>query len=247
MLRSIFMRKIMLFILFFSSVCFGQEDAFWNNVKNDFISPFTNSTGQKILYGGGAIVGGLVATRKFTVDPLQEDTVRTKPMGGYSQYGNISGQTIPNILYFVGMEAYSFFADDPEAHEFALVMFKSTFYSGLVTGLLKETVKESRPSDENDKTSFPSAHATRAFAFASTVNELHGTKWGIPAYALAVAVAYSRMNDNKHYIHDVLAGAAIGASYGVSIAQRYKNKKSNTNFTVLPTSDGLAVGLSYSF
>jgi membrane-associated phospholipid phosphatase len=256
------MRNLFLAVLFMTNVCFAQsepqvaapsaptpeEDTFWNNVKNDFISPFVNPTGHKILYGGTALVGGLLLTREFTVDPLQEDTVKKKPMGGYSQYGNISGQTLPNILYFVGMEAYSFFADDPEAHEFAIVMFKSTLYSGIVTGVLKDVVREGRPHDKNDKTSFPSAHATRAFAFASTVNELHGSTWGIPAYALATAVAYSRMNDNRHYVHDVIAGAAIGASYGISIAQRYKNKKaSQSEMAAIPTGDGLAIMYRYSF
>lgn len=245
------MRHIFLAILFITNICSAQsepeQDSFWNNVKNDFISPFVNHTGQQILIGGAAITVGLVATRDLTVDPLQADTVRKKPMGGYSKYGNISGQTLPNILYFAGMEAYSFFADDPEAHEFAKVMLKSTLYSSVVTGVLKEVVQEPRPNDKNDKSSFPSAHATRAFAFASTINELHGSKWGIPAYALATAVAYSRMNDNRHYVHDVLAGAAIGASYGISIAQRYKNKKSDAVFTALPTGDGLALGFRYSF
>lgn len=261
------MRKIILAILFLTNICFAQsetpeslsaatttpsaptpeEDTFWNNVKNDFIAPFVNPTGQKVLFGGAAVVGGLVLTREITVDPLQEETSRKKPMGGYSEYGNISGQTVPNLIYFVGMEAYAFFGDNPEAHEFAKIMLKSTLYSSLVTGALKETVKESRPNDKNDKSSFPSAHSTRAFAFASTVNELHGSSWGIPAYVLATAVAYSRINDNRHYVHDVLAGAAIGASYGISIAQRYRNKNSNTEFTALPTGDGLALSFRYSF
>ena len=253
------MRNLFLAMLFISQICFAQdepvsatsptaeEDSFWANVGNDFISPFVNPTGQKVLFGGAALTAGLVLTREFTVDPLQEDTVKKKPMGGYSKYGNLSGQTLPNILYFAGMEAYSFFADDPEAHEFAIVMLKSTLYSSVVTGVLKSTVQEPRPGDENDKTSFPSAHSTRAFAFASTVNELHGSAWGIPAYALATAVAYSRMNDNRHYVHDVLAGAAIGASYGISISQRYKNKKSNTDFAAIPTGDGLALTFRYSF
>lgn len=247
------MRKIFLVVLLMSQLCFAQdaatssEDSFWNNVGNDFISPFVNPTGQKVLFGGFAITGGLLLTRKFTVDPLQEDTVRKKPMGGYSKYGDISGQLLPNAIYYVGMEAYSYFADNQQAHEFAIVMLKSTLYSSLVTETLKPIVQEPRPHDKSDKTSFPSGHSTRAFAFAATVNELHGSTWGIPAYALATAVAYSRMNDNRHYVHDVIAGAAIGTSYGISISQRYKNKKSNTDFAAIPTGDGLALTFRYSF
>lgn len=248
------MRHILLLFLLLPQLCLAdtesklsKEDSFWQNVGNDFISPFVNPTGQKVLFGGFAITGGLLLTREFTVDPLQEDTVRKKPMGGYSKYGDISGQLVPNALYYFGMEAYSYFADSPEAHEFAVVMLKSTLYSSLLTETLKPIVREPRPHDAGDKTSFPSGHSTRAFAFAATVNELHGSTWGIPAYVLATAVAYSRMNDNRHYVHDVAAGAAIGASYGISISQRYQNKKTNTEMTAIPTGDGMALTFRYSF
>ncbi|AZZ35476.1 hypothetical protein CIK05_01225 [Bdellovibrio sp. qaytius] len=224
-----------------------EEETFWAGVKNDFLAPINNLTGEKILFGGLGLSAGLVATREVTSYPLQEETVKKRPMGSACKYGDLAGQIYPAVLYVVGMEAYSYFAADPEAHEFAKVMLKSTLYSSLVTEVLKETIREPRPGDQNDKASFPSAHATRAFAFAATVNELHGSSWGIPAYIMATGVAYSRMNDNRHYVHDVLAGAAIGASYGISIAQRYKNKTSNTDFAAIPTNDGLALTLRYSF
>lgn len=233
--------------------CFAQteEDTFWSNVKNDYIAPWTDVTGRKILIGGLGLSAGLVITRDATSYPLQEETVKKRPMGSFCKYGDMAGQMYPSILYIAGMEAFFYFADNPEAHEFAKVMLKSTLYSSLVTDVLKKTVQEPRPGDPSDKESFPSAHATRAFAFAATVNELHGSTWGIPAYILATGVAYSRMNDNRHYVHDVLAGAAIGASYGISISHRYKNKKanqqSNSEFTALPTGDGLALGFRYSY
>jgi len=242
------------FTLFFiCQNCFAQteEETFWANVKNDFIAPWTDLSGRKILIGGLGLSAGLVLTRDVTSYPLQEETVKKRPMGSYCKYGDMAGQMYPSLLYIIGMEAYSFFAANPEAHEFAKVMIKSTLYSSIVADILKKTVQEPRPGDPSDKESFPSAHATRAFAFASTVNELHGSSWGIPAYILATGVAYSRMNDNRHYVHDVLAGAAIGASYGISIAQRYKNKKenqpSNSEFSALPTGDGLALSFRYSF
>ncbi|MES2803824.1 MAG: phosphatase PAP2 family protein [Bdellovibrionota bacterium] len=258
MRKNIF--TIFLAMLFIIPNCLAQgeatlpqtpEDTFWSNVKNDFISPFNNLTGKKVLLGGLGLATGLVLTREVTSYPLQEETAKKRPMGSSSKYGDMAGQMYPSILYFVGMEAYSYFADNPEAHEFAIVMLKSTIYASLVTDVLKKTVQEPRPSDPSDKESFPSAHATRAFAFAATVNELHGSSWGIPAYIMSTGVAYSRMNDNRHYVHDVLAGAAIGASYGISIAQRYKNKKenqkSNSEFAVIPTGDGAAATFSYSF
>ena len=35
-------------------------------------------------------------------------------------------------------------------------------------------------------------------------------------------IAESRMNDNRHYLHDVLAGMTIGMAYGVGLSSLYK-------------------------
>lgn len=61
--------------------------------------------------------------------------------------------------------------------------------------------------------SFPSGHATTAFAGA-TVLALALPRAALPACALAVAVAYSRVYLGVHYPGDVLAGAGIGCAIG---------------------------------
>lgn len=59
-------------------------------------------------------------------------------------------------------------------------------------------------------TSFPSGHAASAFAFA-TAAALEHRQSRVPLFALATAVAYSRVHTGVHYPGDVLVGAAIGA------------------------------------
>jgi membrane-associated phospholipid phosphatase len=59
--------------------------------------------------------------------------------------------------------------------------------------------------------SWPSGHTMTAFALATGISdEVHSTPVTIGMYTLATAVGWSRMNDNKHWLTDVLAGAAIG-------------------------------------
>ena len=46
------------------------------------------------------------------------------------------------------------------------------------------------------------------------------------------------MNDNQHYLHDVLAGATIGISYGMGIYYRNQEKHDGAKITqllLLPT------------
>jgi membrane-associated phospholipid phosphatase len=57
--------------------------------------------------------------------------------------------------------------------------------------------------------SFPSGHATTAFALAATVGFI-SERWFYPALVLASAIALSRVTGGVHYPSDVLAGAVVG-------------------------------------
>ena len=57
--------------------------------------------------------------------------------------------------------------------------------------------------------SFPSGHTSSSFAAATALSS-HGRSWGIPAYILAVLIAFSRLYLYVHFPSDVIAGAAVG-------------------------------------
>ena len=65
--------------------------------------------------------------------------------------------------------------------------------------------------------SFPSGHATTAFAAAvATAVLIPRLRW--PALALAALVALSRVYLGVHFVFDVVAGAVLGSLIGVGIA-----------------------------
>jgi len=89
-------------------------------------------------------------------------------------------------------------------HDLVLALARA----GITTGVLKYTVNETRPN--GGAHSFPSGHASAAFTGAEFIRKEYGWGWGVPAYVAASFVAWSRVEADKHYTHDVLAGAAIG-------------------------------------
>jgi hypothetical protein len=86
------------------------------------------------------------------------------------------------------------------------------------TELLKRTVRRARPNGEDDQ-SFPSGHASNAFALATCVERHFGWRVSLPAYLVASAVGVSRLQRNKHHLSDVTAGAALGYVVARTVAR----------------------------
>lgn len=83
---------------------------------------------------------------------------------------------------------------------------------------MKFLFQEPRPPDVSDEirgvggteetSSFPSGHATLAFAYASTLTWIYGRRRVF--YSLALVIAFSRLYLGQHYPLDLAAGAALG-------------------------------------
>jgi membrane-associated phospholipid phosphatase len=85
---------------------------------------------------------------------------------------------------------------------------------------LKYAIKEERPNGGSH--SFPSAHTSVAFSSAEFMRKRYGWEYGIPAYATALFVAYSRVEARQHHTHDVIAGAAIGIGSSYLFTRAYE-------------------------
>ena len=77
-----------------------------------------------------------------------------------------------------------------------------------------------RPGDSPDSDGYvpfggqdamPSGHTAMAFAFATALSDDINRPWAtVGLYTLATGVGWSRLNDNRHWLTDVAAGAALG-------------------------------------
>jgi membrane-associated phospholipid phosphatase len=108
----------------------------------------------------------------------------------------------------------------------------SVVAAGLTTGALKEITGRFRPDTTTDpyifrpftnRDAFPSGHATMAFALATSLSaEIHRPWATALLYAGATGTAWSRLNDQKHWLSDVLAGAAVGITAANVIEGRWR-------------------------
>lgn len=71
--------------------------------------------------------------------------------------------------------------------------------------------------------SMPSGHSTMAFALATSLSdEIHRPWATVGLYGMATAVGWSRINDNRHWLSDVAAGALIGITSSKLITGRWR-------------------------
>ncbi|MBC7537685.1 MAG: phosphatase PAP2 family protein [Bacteriovorax sp.] len=244
MLRFTF---LIILSLLFSFEATSSE--FWDNAKQDVVSPFTTDAITIFEVGGGLTLITLFL-KEAVQDDFQKSVTDKRPLGKSSKIGDFLGHSTPNIAYALIMGGDYLFNKNEKSLDRTILMAKATLYSGAVTDISKRIFREKRPS--GSPFSFPSGHATTAFAFSSVVMMEHSLPWGIAANAMATFVGFSRINDNAHYLQDVIAGATIGTMYGVGLyyvqKKREEIKQSNTSvFLIIPTDHGLAGNYSLDF
>lgn len=113
-----------------------------------------------------------------------------------------------NIIFLAAGTLLPLVEDGKNGGQHSLRTADSLIVSTLITEALKTITHEKRP-DGSDTKSFPSGHATAAFAVATMQAHYH-PRQAILWYAGATAISASRVKLHRHYTHDVIAGAAVG-------------------------------------
>jgi len=108
-------------------------------------------------------------------------------------------------------------------------LIRAQVLNGVLTTALKIGVDRTRPS--GGARGFPSGHTSAAFATAAVLDGHYGWKAGIPMYALAGFVGWSRVRDNVHFLSDVVVGSAVGVIVGRTVTAGHKTRQ----WTIVPT------------
>jgi hypothetical protein len=117
------------------------------------------------------------------------------------------------------------------------------------TEIFKRAAGRQRP-DLSDNKSFPSGHTSNAFALATVANAHFGAKVGIPAYLAAGAIGFARLDNNRHNLSDVVAGATLGYIVGRTVVKQdggaTRGRKTRFQFVPSAPPSGAGVGAGVS-
>ena len=117
----------------------------------------------------------------------------------------------------------------------------------VLTYALKYAIDKPRPNPSMEGRAFPSGHTATAFSGASFIQRRFGWAYGLPAYALAGFVGYSRLQGNTpaHDGWDVLAGAVIGIGSTYLFTTPYQKEHYELGFS--NEDDTYLLGFKYTF
>ena len=116
------------------------------------------------------------------------------------------------LIYLASSVAMPFLDGDDHATQHSLRTADAILTSSILAEGLKRVFREKRP-DTDERNSFPSGHATVAFAAATMASHFRPNQ-SVLWFTGATLIALSRVKLKRHYIQDVVAGAALG--YGVA-------------------------------
>jgi membrane-associated phospholipid phosphatase len=235
------LRKLFISILIaaFTNISFANECGSW---LSNFTSPVCTDA-KYIFWTGAGLTLALRLAKDPFVDEVQSRTVSKNHLKSWGEVGGEVGYGYLNALYFLGQLSFG----GSKGGERAEHMFEASFYTLGVTYGLKKSISERRPGYRDDPDSFPSGHSSFAFAFASVVTANHGWAWGGLSHLVASFIAFSRMNDNWHYLHDVVAGMTIGMSYGWGVYFNHKNHNKPYWLSLYPTKGLKGLGALYTY
>jgi hypothetical protein len=130
--------------------------------------------------------------------------------------GKYIGDTPEQIAASLTTYAIGRIFDQPKTAHLGMDLIQAQILTEMLVEPLKFATGRERPDGSNNQ-SFPSGHAAITFATATVIERHLGWRRSVLGYAIASYVATSRLHDNRHYLSDVIFGAAVGSIAGRTV------------------------------
>jgi membrane-associated phospholipid phosphatase len=195
-------------------------------------------------YEAAALVGGtalIAAVDQRAQRTAQKPSNRSAFLGDVANVFRQQGEPYFYGGVSVGVFAVGVIANSPDIRRAGRRLVASVAGAGLMTYALKFLVGRSRPNEGvggftfhpfttlkdslgiETRGSFPSGHATAAFAVATSLAEdIHSPLGSVLLYTFATGAAWSRIYDNRHWLSDTVFGAALGITTAKVVSGRWR-------------------------
>jgi membrane-associated phospholipid phosphatase len=239
----------------------GFGNRLFDESRDFATSPFTLKDDN--LFWALGIAGAIGLTYGF--DTEIRDTIQKNRSKGVDKAAD-AGSFIGDPFLHLGVAALVYgggiLAESPRWQETGEMLGEALFLTDAAILTLKEATGRGRPNVTVDKgdfrpfafrsgyDGFPSMHTGSSFAVAAVLaRRSESVSVAVISYSAAVLVAFSRLNQDKHWASDLLAGAAIGELSGRVVTSFHASKRKEQRITFLPvvTGSGASMNMIYRF
>lgn len=247
-----------------------------DDFKQQALSPLDMK--GKGWWTGAALVAGTIGFSYLLDKPIQRESVKLNDqnhaLGDMSRtITNIGG--VYQVAVFATIATYGFVFKNPKLRTTTALATQSYVTSLAWSSMFKALSGRERPNHPNispkingpfytSNSSFPSQHATLAFAAARVYAKEYKYIPIVPivSYCVATLISASRLTENKHWATDLIGGAILGWACGTQVVNNYhryaklvrtgqikkKKKKGDISLNLQYQSGaGLMPGLVYKF
>ena len=241
--------------------------SYWNSGLTVLAQPLHYDWKDWTVFGGVAAVTTLAFVYDDEIYDFVDGTFGNEKWNTASKCTDVFGEEyfiLPTVALTYAVGAIG---DHCRLKNMSLAALQSFVYAEVASAGLKVFTCRLRPSEVNSQqstvnsqtwlgpfksfksTSFPSGHAMRSFALATTVAGFYpDKKWvGIVSYSLATMTSLGRVVSKEHWASDVIVGAALGYFIGRGVVKFNEKIGNISSVEIQPIATNYGLGVVINF
>ena len=224
----------------------SQPSGLVADIKAYYTAPLHWNAGEWAWFGGALLAIG--ASHHYDTQVRTHFTKNLAP--GQTINSNDLQDALPAVAVLVATWGYAELVDDRNGLRESWAMLEAAGLGTVTSYGLKYVARRQGPDVTSDPNqwfksggnSFPSTHATAAFAIGTVLAESGSDdyRWlrRVLGYGLGVGTSYLRLKHNAHWLSDTVAGAALGISTAHFTMNHTYRKNDEGGFAVVPIEGG---------
>ena len=241
--------------------------SYWHTGLTVLSQPLYYDWKDWTVFGSVAAVTTLAFVYDDEIYSLVDKSLNHSQSEIVSKYTDVFGEEYFILPSVALTYAFGSVIDDCRLKNLSLAALQSFVYAEVASAGLKVLTCRIRPSEANsqqpttnsqtwlgpfksfESTSFPSGHAMRSFALATTVAGFYpDKKWiGIVSYSLATMTSVGRVISKEHWTSDVIVGAAVGYFMGRGVVKFNEKIGNISSVEIQPIATNYGLGVVINF